>query len=92
MKGGFKESPLKLNAGLGLLESWNENYVQARADRLADEALKVWAAPKLAPEILAGYRPQVESDGGYSINNHPYLLMNPIQALFEAFSKEVFIP
>jgi len=36
MKGGFAESPLKLNAGLGQLDAWNEAAIQARAGRLAD--------------------------------------------------------
>ncbi len=36
MKGGFKESPLKLNAGLGQLNVWNEATIQERAERLAE--------------------------------------------------------
>src|SRR5262249_17551763 len=58
MPKGFKESPLKLNAGLGQCEQWNEQAIIARAGRLADLALEVWAAPKLAAEILASYRPK----------------------------------
>ena len=47
MKGGFKESPLKLNQGLGMVEQWNEDTICQRADRLSTIALDVWAAPKL---------------------------------------------
>ena len=39
MAGGFRESPLKLNAGLGQIDAWNEVAIQERAGRLAVEAL-----------------------------------------------------
>lgn len=90
MKGGFAESPLRLNAGLGQLETWNEDTIKARAGRLADQALSVWTAPKLDPEILAAYRPAKRADtGGYSIADHPNLLLPEMRELFEAFRKEV---
>jgi uncharacterized protein with ParB-like and HNH nuclease domain/predicted transport protein len=90
MKGGFKQSPLKLNAGLGQLETWNEAAIQERAGRLADQALAVWVAPKLDAQILAAYRPtKVEAAGGYTIDDHPYLLVPGLRDAFEAFRKEV---
>ena len=33
MQGGFKESPLRLNEGLGALDTWNEATIQMRAKR-----------------------------------------------------------
>jgi predicted transport protein len=89
MKGGFKESPLKLNAGLGQLEQWNEEAIKARAGRLADAALHVWAGPKLEVDILSAYRPQGEGVATYSINDHPHLLSPGMRPLFEAFRKQV---
>jgi hypothetical protein len=38
---GFKESPLRLNQGLGQLESWNAQEIEKRAERLANQALKI---------------------------------------------------
>ncbi|HEX2973117.1 MAG TPA: HNH endonuclease family protein [Tepidisphaeraceae bacterium] len=35
MKGGFAESPIRLNEGLGALEVWNEFEIQKRGERLA---------------------------------------------------------
>jgi tetratricopeptide (TPR) repeat protein len=52
MKGGFAESPLKLNKDFEQVGSWNENAIRKRANRLADEALRIWPAPELSPEIL----------------------------------------
>ena len=45
MAGGFRQSPLRVNEGLGQLEAWTEGTIQARAAKLADIAVKVWAAP-----------------------------------------------
>lgn len=45
MPGGFKESPLFLNQGLGQLEKWDEYEIQNRANQLADWALNIWKYP-----------------------------------------------
>jgi uncharacterized protein with ParB-like and HNH nuclease domain/predicted transport protein len=87
--GGFKESPLKLNAGLGRLDQWNEDTIRARAGRLADLALDVWKGPKLSPGVLAAYRPKSDGEVGYTITDHPFLLTGGVRGVFEAFRKEV---
>ncbi len=88
MEGGFKESPLKLNTGLGKVDEWNEDSIKSRAEKLAGLAVDVWAAPKLAADILEAYRPKAAT-AGYHIEDHPHLLASPIRELFEAFRKEV---
>ncbi|MDD2324468.1 MAG: DUF262 domain-containing protein [Alphaproteobacteria bacterium] len=90
MKGGYKESPLKLNAGLGQLENWNETAIQERAARLADQVLIVWRAPKLDAETLAAYKPVTpEGTDSFTIDDHPHLLAPSMREVFEAFRKEV---
>lgn len=90
MVGGFKQSPLKLNAGLGQLDAWNEAAVQDRAGRLADQALAVWTAPRLDAATLAAYQPaKVATTGGYTIDDHPNLITPGLREVFEAFRKEV---
>lgn len=90
MTGGFKQSPLKLNAGLGQLDAWNEAAIQDRAGRLADQALAVWTTPKLDAATLAVYQPEkVPATGGYTIEDHPNLLTPGMRPVFEAFRKEV---
>jgi predicted transport protein len=87
---GLKQSPLKLNAGLGQLDAWNEAAIQKRAGRLADLALTVWTAPKLDAATLATYQPKkAPATGGYSIDNHPHLRTPGLREVFEAFRKEV---
>jgi uncharacterized protein with ParB-like and HNH nuclease domain/predicted transport protein len=88
MVGGFKESPLKLNQGLGQLNHWNEETIKARADRLAGLALDVWSAPKLPADVLAAYRTETVPTG-YTISDHPHLLSVTLRDVFEAFRKEV---
>ena len=88
MNGGFKESPLKLNQGLGQLDTWDEEAIEKRADRLSNLALKVWRSPKLPADVLETYRDGV-AQSGYTIDDHPYLVTGPLQKVFEAFRKKV---
>ena len=87
---GLKQSPLKLNKKLKELKRWDEAAIKIRATELADLALEVWTAPKLASEVLDAYRPK-DAAGvkGYTINDHPYLLTPITGALFEAFRKAI---
>ncbi len=88
MAGGFKESPLKLNQGLGGLDAWDEEAIKKRAAKLSKTAVRVWSYPELSAEVLDAYKAPEESSG-YSIADHPYLLTGSVQLLFEAFRKEV---
>ena len=89
MPGGFKDSPLKLNQGLGSLTDWNEETIKERAERLSNIAASVWHYPKLDDNILDDYRTNGKEKTEYSIEDHPYLLSGLSQKLFEAFRKEV---
>ena len=95
-KGGFKQSPLKMNAGLGEVEIWNEVAIQKRAAALATQAVTVWRAPVVDSAVLESYRPAKEaSRSGYTIDDHPYLVTGSdmygtmIPDLFKVFRKEV---
>ena len=89
MEGGFKQSPLKLNQGIGSVEIWNETAINARAKRLAEQALEVWTAPTLSEETLNTYRKPKEIKAEYSIDDHPLLLVPETRELFETLSKEI---
>lgn len=89
MEGGFKQSPLKLSEGLGALDRWDEPAIQARAQKLASLAVKVWEAPSLSADLVTAYRPKATKLEGYTIEDHPNLVPGPVREMFEAFRKEV---
>ena len=93
MEGGFKESPLRVNKSLRKLETWNENTIKKRAEELAKKALTVWPAPFISSDTLDSYRSkkqQIEKST-YSIENHPYLMCEPMKSLFKSFQKAVLV-
>lgn len=90
MKSGFKESPLRVNKGLGMLEIWDEDAIKARAERLAKIAECVWVAPSLPAEVLDVYRPKVGKAKAYAIDDHPHLADEaPMRPLFDALRAKI---
>lgn len=87
MEGGFRDSPLRLNKGLGQLESWNVAAIKKRAQRLAEDAISIWSRPKLSDDIIAEFR-QLRTKSDFSIKDHPHLLPPKRCELFERFSAE----
>ncbi len=86
---GFKQSPLKLNQGLAIMDIWNEESIKKRADKLAKTGVTVWSAPSLTQDILDTYRAKTKVSAAYAIDDHPHLLTASIRPLFEAFRKAV---
>ncbi|GAA9903667.1 DUF262 and DUF1524 domain-containing protein [Helicobacter pylori] len=87
MEGGFKNSPLRLNQGLGgNLESFGEEEIKKRANYLADLALKIWTYPKLDAETLEKYKPKKEKEV-YDLNS--YKFSSHSRELFDILSKEI---
>ena len=89
MKGGFRESPLRLNHYLAGLDHWNEEEIQKRAVLLADQVLEIWPAPKLPEETLAKYRKtKVKAATAYALDDHP-ALAGAIRPLFDELRRRV---
>lgn len=89
MKGGFKESPLVLNAGIGALETWDEKTINDRADILANLACKVWIQPSLTIDQLSPYI-KVKSDvAKYTLDDHEKLNAPHIRELFDALRTSI---
>ncbi|MGH8589442.1 MAG: GmrSD restriction endonuclease domain-containing protein [Gammaproteobacteria bacterium] len=88
MKGGFAESPLRMNQGLAKLDGWTEEAIRERGGRLAAQAASVWPAPSLPADILDAYKPKAQATG-YSIKDHPHLITGALRDVFEAFRKQV---
>lgn len=90
MAGGFRESPIRLNEGLGGLDVWNEESIKTRAETLAARASAVWEAPTLPSEILAAYTPTTEPPTDYTVADHEHLAEGrPMRPVFDAFRQDV---
>ena len=55
MKGGFADSPIRLNHDIAGLEKWTEDEIVKRANTLSDKAIQIWTRPQLSEDILAKY-------------------------------------
>ncbi|MGG1680194.1 DUF262 domain-containing protein [Neobacillus sp. NRS-1170] len=90
MDGGFADSPLRLNKGLGQLEVWNEQEIINRGKRLAEQAILVWSYPELSEDVVAKYkkRPNESENVIYTINDFPDLTGNMLE-LFEELRKRI---
>ena len=90
-KGGFRESPLRLNERLRHLDSWNADEIRARAEQMADKAIQVWVRPSLSDQRLDAYAPKpVESATAYTIDDHKYLADGlTTRTLFDRLRQEV---
>jgi uncharacterized protein with ParB-like and HNH nuclease domain len=65
MEGGFRNSPLRLNQGLGQLEAWNEATIEKRAAELAAQAIGIWQRPSLDEATLVEYRARFADTSGF---------------------------
>lgn len=92
MKGGFADSPLRLNRGLAKLEKWDKDEIEIRAKNLIDIAMTIWIAPALSMEVLMKYnKPTTEEVDTYTIDTiegHGYLQGN-MRELFEHLRKRI---
>jgi len=92
IQGGFKDSPLKLNEGLGKLENWDEQTINDRAARLAEFAATVWEEPYLPGVTLDLFEIKPEK-GEYTIESmgggQHLAEGSPVRKLYEALRKEV---
>lgn len=85
MKGGFKQSPLKLNQSLKD-SAFGEEEIKKRANELADWALKIWTYPNLDAETLEKYKPKKEKKV-YDLSS--YKFSSHSRELFDILSKEI---
>ena len=81
MKGGFSESPLKLNSDIGIMSDWNEITIKNRADRLAKVAWNVWSYPSLEQEKANKYHTSKSlKKAEYSVSAETETAVKPINS------------
>lgn len=58
MEGGFRDSPLRLNSGIGQLDHWGVEQIEKRANDLADRALQIWSRPHIGVSVIERFEQQ----------------------------------
>ena len=93
MKGGFADSPLRLNQSLRHLQTWNREQIEKRTQLLSDQMIEIWRyPPRLPAETLNKYQPQTASDQEYNINSHPNVALGGSQhKLYEALKQKILM-
>ena len=69
MKGGFKESALRINSYVIKQTEWNASKIIERAEELTFKVLDIWKYPKLSKEQLEQYKPKGKGSK-YSIETY----------------------
>ena len=93
MKGGFAESPLRLNAFIGTTDKWNEFAITERAKSLAQDANSIWPSLNLSTQEIVKWSKNIEHQkqkSNYQLQDHEYLARAHVKELFEALRKEIF--
>ena len=67
MTGGFRDSPLRLNASLRKVERWDEDAIVKRAEVLAEKACKIW------PDHGVDRETQQGRSSGWRLSDHRHL-------------------
>lgn len=88
MEGGFKESPIRLNKDIAIMDRWNEDSIKKRGEVLSTQAISVWVVPKADTKILEKYKPKKIKSEEYTLENHPHL-MGDMKDVFFEFRKQV---
>ncbi|MYF38717.1 MAG: DUF1524 domain-containing protein, partial [Gammaproteobacteria bacterium] len=88
---GFRYSPLRVNKGLGEIDTWNENSIRSRAEYLSNTAVRVWRSPKLMDEDLELIkRPKKKFVRTYSLADHKFLVPgSKVYDLFNALRENI---
>ncbi|MFA5382729.1 MAG: DUF262 domain-containing protein, partial [Candidatus Micrarchaeia archaeon] len=92
IKGGFKDSPIRLNRILAKLDKWDENEIKKRAKNITQLAIKIWGYPNISEEIIARYKTEDDKStkAEYTIEDHTYLKQGePMRPLFEELRKRI---
>lgn len=87
MKGGFKESALRLNSYVVKQTIWNENTINERAELLAEKAVKIWPYPQLSVSELGTDKKEDNLAPVYSLDS--YELNDINRTLFELLDKRI---
>ena len=72
--GGFRASPIGLNASIAEASRWDETAIRARAAELSRRAVAIWRRPALSDDVVERYRVSKSAPRSeYSLTDHAAL-------------------
>ena len=85
MKGGFADSPIRLNDTLAKRQTWSEREIISRASELSELAVKVWPKLSVSTEEIKKYKSQfIEKEtSSFTLESHTNKLNPASLELFE---------
>ena len=87
MKGGFKETNIRLNKYIVKQTEWTEKQIKERADLLFEKAKEIWEYPVLTKEELEPYIEKPTLEVEYTIESYHLNLV--AKMLFENLDKRI---
>lgn len=89
IEGGFKQSHLRLNDGLGDLEKWDESEIKKRASILADIAVNIWSYPVVTDEEIKEYLKSDMKEQKYTSIDHYAPMATEISNLYHEIDRKL---
>jgi uncharacterized protein with ParB-like and HNH nuclease domain/predicted transport protein len=83
MPGGFADSPISLSMDLKHLDTWNEDAIVARGERLAKRASTIWQYPSVSDELLEIYKEQLAAEGKFVSPDVHFEGQSPVRKFWE---------
>ena len=83
IRGGFRDSPLRLNESLREVEQWDKDAIVDRAEKLSEKACKIWPNHGFLEEYN-----QQEQKEGWTLADHHHLT-GEIMVLFQQLQEHI---
>lgn len=87
IKGGFKQSALRLNSYVVQQTTWNKDKIIERANLLSSLALKIWPYPNLNEDQKTQLSQDSQSQSTYHLEDYEFYKVQ--QTLFEALNSKI---
>lgn len=89
IKGGFKDSHLRLNDGIRVLDKWNEEEIIKRAKVLSKKALEIWTYPKVSEQYVSEYSNKDKIEKTYTSIEHYPAMAPEISAIYDELDRKI---
>jgi len=90
IKGGFKNSHLRLNNVIADLAKWDENEIKDRTSLLAEQIVKIWKYPNLSEAVIEEYLKKENPEPTFTSIEHYSKMLPAIAAIYEEIDRKIF--